>query len=281
MMRHKLAGMMLFSMATAGLVACSDKLADESGNGLEGSESYVYMNVAVALPSPSTTRSGTDDPTGDGNDQTNSDENKKDKPDYEYGYEFENKVNNLLLVIAAENNEYITHTFISDITDAAGDGVKNNFTTEAQKFSRSDITAAYGDFFKMNPADNKYYAHIYAFCNPTTALKARFDDLKQNNGRGNTEWVNWTNENEADDISLREKIWGGNGGKPEDVNPGFLMSNKDVKRVEFPSLDGWSSYSSPSHPFKLSTPTDPVRVERTAARIDYKDGSSNNDNTIR
>lgn len=259
----------MLAVSALGLLGCSDKLADESGNGLGGNESYVYMNVAVALPSPSATRSGTDNPTGEGDDLTNSDENENSTPDYEYGYEFENEVKNLLLVIATDKNEYITHTLIDVDNTDTGDGAKNNFTTNAKKFSRSDIVDAYGTFFQMDE-NNKYTARVYAFCNPTTYMEDQFDGLT----RGDTDWVNWTNEEDPEKVS---EIWGNNDGTAEKKTVGFLMSNAKVKEVEFPSVDGWSAYTTEARPFNLSTVTNPVYVERTAARFDFKDGSKDND----
>ena len=276
-MRNKLTGMMMLAAAAVGLIGCSDKLTDESGgtNGLEGSESYVYMNVAISLPTDAGTRSGTEDgPFGDtGDNQTNSDEDKKNGTDYEYGYANENTVRTVYLVLATEKDEYITHELLEN-NSTVSDAVTERYSFIAtQKFDREAINKAYENGGLL--ATNKT-VHVYAFCNPTEALKENLtklkNTLKTDKDASRTDWLNWTETLTESNRIPDVPIWG------TEAND-FLMSNAQVCTVTFPpTKEEWDQYSRESNPFHLSANNNPVRVERTAARLDYRDGSASEEN---
>lgn len=246
----------LLSMAAVGLVGCSDKLADESGGINPGSDDgNVYMSVAVALPTANT-RSQTDDGGGDdgntsGDDQTNSNAT----PDYEIGLDKENKVSSIVIVLATKDDKFITHKLVQTknlTTGEAGAGVNPARSTYAvtESFSRSVIEEAYETLLK----DNKD-VHIYAFCN-TSTLDAYFKTVSQ----GDDEWIH----------KVSDKVGA-------DQEPIFFMSNASVREGKFPStIAGWDPYNNENNAYPL-TPGNPVRVERAAARFDYKDGSSDTD----
>ena len=252
----------MLAVAAFGLLGCSDKLSDES-NRFESNESYVYMNVAVALPSASTTRSATeDDPSGSGQDQTNSDENKNNHDDFEYGYDYENHVEQMLLVLAsAEDNKYISHTLIGGIVPTPTTNQKYGFTV-GNKFSRSEIVQAYKDGRIKEVEDaqgNKTYpVNVYVYCNPGLTLINKFDD----NTISKADWFDWTEEVSDKDNA---EIW---------ENNHFLMSNALEKTAYFPKEEDWSYYTTEQSPFHLSTPEEPVYVERTAVRFDFKNEST-------
>ncbi|MCH5311018.1 MAG: Mfa1 fimbrilin C-terminal domain-containing protein [Prevotella sp.] len=273
-MRNKVTGMTLAVLAL-GLLGCSDKLTDDAiSDKLQGDESYVYMNIAVSLPSGTTTRSTTDDGGQNGEDQdTNSDEN----PDYEYGYAYENDVRSMLLVLAdAENDNYITHSVVSGITQWPNNDPLNerfNFTV-SQKFSREEINNAYEN---ANLLKNNQKVNVYAFCNYTADLFDQFEAYAKAGTHGN-DWLDWNGEvvegGSAPGTSpiIQNSIWS---------SRSFLMSNSRIRYVNFPSTpDGWNDYTTEEKPFDLSQ-EGPVYVERTAARIDYKDGSEYTDGSYR
>lgn len=279
----------MLAVAALGIIGCADKLADESGgtNGPKGDQGNVYMNVAVAFPTTTSTRSGTDEEggSGTGNDQTNSDEDKGNsgKTDYEYGWAYENDVKTLLLVLTNKENKYITHAEMpitqSPVDQSDGNnGIKENFAMKAtQKFSRQDISEAYGTGGLL---ENDKTVRVYAFCNYTADLLHKFDNITESEKNG--EWLGWSGE-------LTEEASGKTVGSIWTPNS-FLMSNARIVDVTFPPTEsGWDAYTTEDKPFHLSGNANgntddekkfgnPVYVERTAARIDFKDGSEG-DNT--
>ena len=275
-MRNKFR-MMLLSTATLGLFSCADKLTDDGlANGqLEDSQNYVYMNVSVALPTTSATRSGTDDNGGwdseEGNDQTNSDENEQGNDDFEYGYAIENDVRSMLLVLTdADDDAYITHAVVSGITQSSEDVITERFKfTVGQKFSRKEINDAYDNGLL---GTGNLGVNVYAFCNYTDDLLQKFENMTDDEKAG--EWVNWTGT----------VIEGGSlpGAGPASQNSiwssrSFVMSNAKIRTTEFPATkEEWDKYTSESSPFYLTSSQDPVKVERAAARLDFRDGSAGN-----
>lgn len=225
---------MLLSMAALGIVSCSDKLTDESGgtDGLESNEGKVYMNVAVALPSASSMRSGTDE---DG--ETNSNEN----PDYEVGHDFENDIKSIVLVLASEDGKYIAHNLIESKTNGETTTTKKYIAKAS--FSRTDITQAYS-----GPLAESRKVNVYAFCNNP--------DLD--------EYFNSLDANDTDWLDKATKIG-------ETDAPVFFMSNSSVRKVEFPETAAeWGLYNTEERPFELTKNGNAVYVERAAARFDYK-----------
>lgn len=109
---------MLLALAALSFTGCQDDLSAD-GNLVKEPGKYVYVHAAIALPSTAGTRSTTEDTvTGSGKDQTNSnvDKGKNGYNDFEYGYDYENEVRSMLLVIASDKDEYITHTVVSGFT---------------------------------------------------------------------------------------------------------------------------------------------------------------------
>lgn len=278
----------MLAVAALGLIGCADKLNEDLGaNGLpKGEGSSVYMNVAIALPTAPNTRSATDDTEWDDdngqNDQTNSDENENNNPDYEYGYASENNVNNLLIVLASADNKYIAHAAVP-ITQSPADRVTERFNfTASQKFSREDIDKAYETVLATDKNVN-----VYAICNYTADLLDKFNKITDEEKAG--KWIDWTGE-------VIENASPAGSGDPTNTNSiwspnSFLMSNATVKLVGFPEdVKEWDNYTTEEKPFHLSGDgaesnsnpyANPIRVERAAARIDYKEVTKDaNGNTI-
>lgn len=299
-MKKRILPFMLLA-AALGITGCSDKDLDVTGadNNAEVGK-FAYINAAISLPSSSFTRSKTDDPVDtDDNNNTNSngdgqiDENDKTakNPDYEYGYDYENEVRSMILVIANTNDEYLTHTVVPTITPTKFANNDNPGYVVDSKIPYKVLEEAYGDngilgkTIKEN--DNKVVVNLYAYCNYTSDIQEAFEkyalELEKDKTADRKAWINLKG-------TVVEAPAAAGKPKPTITNSiwakrSFLMSNyEQYKTDKFPTdIDGWDSFSDKNNPLDLtkgeSTNKQPLKVERAAARIDFKDGSKEGDNT--
>ena len=267
----------------------------DGGGAISGEDDgkYFYVSAGIALPSAGSrsatdeTENGTYDPsddTADSNDRTNSDGSKDNdgnvNPDYEYGYDYENDVRSMILVIADTDDKYITHTVVKGISQVPAGTTNFDFVANGE-IKHSDLEAAYGTGGLLSGTGKKK-VNIYVFCNYTARLLELFE-----NGNGTdkyNEWYNWAGKVEEDGSpagstpSIDNTIW---------AKRSFLMTNARVFTTEFPAEIGdWSDYADKNHPFQLvenavdnnqnnydEEALKPIQVERVAARIDFRDGS--------
>lgn len=276
MKKRKLYQFVAAALTLASFVGCShQELTDGNpGTGGNNSKDAVYMNVTVQLPVPGIgTRS-----------KTNSD----DKADYgtstdgtEVGQDRENRVNSVLLVLADKDNKLIGCAEKSESLVTEKDGK----ITTVQSISKSVLSEYYGDNGILE--ENKQNINVFVFCNPTAALREIFEGLSI----GDNTWYNQVcsiseNPNGASDNAA---IWGG-----PDHQGGFLMSSSKISTKKFPAkFSDWDDFTTMTNPFKLSgnNPTiggstdagidnsDAIKVERSVARFDFKDGSELGQNT--
>lgn len=271
---------LLGAMAAALLLFSCKKESDLTGT--KEDEAYdgewVYLDFAMELPSATGTRSATDwtDEETDGPGKTPSDENV----DYEYGYEYENDVRTVMLVLANKDGGYLAHTDVSGILQSPEYGKDFVFTITA-KFKRKDIDAAYDtNGFFAGSGDKSI--NVYAYCNYTQPLFQQFNAGVTVNSK---DWMDWAGEvveaASAPGTSpvISNTIW---------ANRSFLMTNAKLATATFPSSKAeWDNYTNESNPFHLSDSNgekganntgNTIYVERAAARLDFKDGSGK-DNT--
>ena len=285
---------MLLAMAALSMTACKRETLSEGGekNPEVGSGRYLYVNAAIALPTTADTRSSTDTSKpekGDSNDQTNSDLDKDEngnKDDYEYGYDYENDVRTMLLVIADTEDKYISHTVVASITEAPTAGSKFDFVVNGE-IKYEDLEKAYDDggVLKTNQT-----VRVYAFCNYTSDLIEKFNaGVKDKTIYKSDQWINWTCKvtepasPAGHTPAIDNTIW---------AKRSFLMSNSRVYEFEFPEdINAWDPYTDKNNPYKLtSNAVDdnqpdsyddaslrPIKVERAAARIDFRDASDEGD----
>ena len=288
--------MLLTMVAALSLIGCTkDRTTDADGGDVtpEDDGNYVYVSAAIALPSTGT-RSSTDKDAPDGtddNDLTNSDLDKdtnisgKDQDpqeDFEYGYEYENDVRSMILLIANEKDEYIAHTVVKGISQAPAAGQKFDFIVNGE-IKHSALKEAY-DNGRFGDVTNEPSVHIYAYCNYTGRLLDSLSTVKQ----GETRWINLYGEvKEGPSLAghtpaIQNTIW---------ASRSFLMTNAEVFSTKFPkNIDGWSDYADKNSPYDLnehsttdatsssaSAQNPPIRVERAAARIDFYDASDKKD----
>lgn len=280
--------LMSLSLAAFGLMACSDDIGKGGGMDIDPDGTNVrYLRATVSLPSIGSSRSQTDTPADDDDkNNTNSngdgqttDDGKAQNEDFEYGYDYENDVRSMVLVITNDNDQYITHVTITGITQASTTNQEHVFWTESKiPYSLLDEVYSRDNFFNLNKAQDAYVVRLYAFCNYTQHLKEQFDELLTSyDNIGSTKWINFMGQVEEKASMAGEtpvsqaSIWS---------KRSFLMANAEVYESEFPkTLDEWDQYADSNNPLYLAPEEDPIPVERVAARIDFKDGSENGDQT--
>lgn len=252
-------------------VGCSDDIhpdINQGGNTGADDGPGVYMTVNIAMPSAKGTRSQTTD-GGGSTDGT------------EIGQDSENKVEEVLIVLAEEDTDtkgkkvqkFITSTKVTS-TELVKVGTEDVYKTSSQ-FKKSAMLSYYNQLAQegklkdgVNPEVN-----VFVFCNPTAELLTYINTVQPKS----TEWTEKTGtyiEKSEDNV-----IW--SAGK-------FLMSNVSIATRQLPkTASDWNNYSTENTPFDLSgmnaagrenqvdnyTGKGNVKVERTCARFDFRDGS--------
>lgn len=247
----------IFALASAlMLTACSSDepfVGDDPNGGSQEGEG-VYMGLTIQMPGTGGSRSETVTPgqSTDGN---------------EVGKDYENKVNDVIIVFANPvNNGFITAgTVTSDkltpITSA------NAYKTVA-KIDKTRLNT----YYTNNPGRT---VNVFVFCNPTAAMQAKFPTL----GLNDTDWLQdvTTVGEDASEISQDNH---------------FLMANASLALRQLPKdMADWDNYKTETTAFDLSGMNNggtaieidnsaavqgrgAVKVERAAARFDFKDGST-------
>ena len=290
----------LAAILTAGLAtSCKDDVLN-SGDVNKGPVTFeddgrtVSFIGALTLPNSNNTRSETDtkdDGTTTGDTNSSGAENM---PDYEYGYDYENTIQSVLLVFANDNHEYVTHSKVTGITQKPKGNDDGILTTKyadlvvTGEIKHNVLEAAYhkadpnvdGDVDGILAKSKVVY--VYAFCNYTARMLERFEALAKGepDPHGSDEpWYNWGGivEEEASPAGFtpltQNSIWSENS---------FMMTSASKVDIDFPAtIDEWDQYADKSNPYKLGKDNviKPIDVERVAARLDFKDGSPDNNNT--
>lgn len=251
-------------------IGCNhDELTDgNSGMGNNNSKDAVYMNVTVQLPVGTGTRSQTTDQGGSSD-------------GIEVGLDRENKVYSVLLVLADKDNKFIGCAEKSEslATDA------NGKVTTVQSVSKSVLSTYYGgEQGKLTEDQQKI--NVFVFCNPTNALRKIFENLSAEDKT----WYDkvCTISESSNGVSDNSTIWGG-----LDHQGGFLMSSYEISQKRFPAnFSDWDNFTAVDKPFKLSennpnignnsdneiNNNGSIKVERSVARFDFKDGSTLGEN---
>lgn len=254
---------MAMALAMLGGACSSDTLdpgSDNGGNGVSPDDG-VYVSVNFTMPTASKgTRSFTD---GD-----NSSNNG-----VEIGKDYENAVGNVVIVLAKEDNSFIASATVMDgKLEQIGTSPNNmGIYRSTSVFSKTEMNAYY------NSEKFSRDINVFVFCNPVKELT----DVLDNASLGNTTWYNSVGTyiaktGTSDDMC----IWGSNK---------FLMSNSAIAKRTLPvDMNDWNYYSTEANPFNLSgvnnvsgpNPVDNyndgrgnIKVERTAARFDFRDGA--------
>ncbi len=222
--------------------ACSDEV-DLSANNEESTEestSQVFMQFSLELPAVSRSSTTSDD---DDDDYVSSDAG------VEIGKDYENQVSEVLVVITdATDDKFITGSIVTNLIPTG------NNTTYVVPFNTNKLVDYAGD-----------PVNIYVYCNPTSELK---DKLKKEEDIDVD--ASYTLTSATD-----ETIWSITDGDNNTKNGHFLMTNADddYERTLPANLD---NYKVESNPFDLEI----IKVERAAARFDYKSSVANETYTL-
>lgn len=269
--------------------ACSDDNGlkgggDPEAGGQQASTGGVFLTVDFTLPDGSGTRSetvGSDSQSSDGT---------------EVGRDEENNISSALIVLAAANeiaarpaSEGVAATSKFEKLGfiVAGEVQTNNLSflntdsfralAEVQQSQLQSFYASYGK--PSDTATEGPEVYVFVFSNPTIELREMFNDSIL----GKADWVNKTCKviQEVNHDGENVGIWSSNS---------FLMNNVHLTTRALPKdILEWDKYSTQDNPFHLSeanensadnsstvTGRGAVKVERSVARFDFKDGSGNN-----
>lgn len=254
---------MLLSAMLLVLVGCNKEKIDNGPVVSEETDDYVYMDMALQLPAATGTRSSSDwksedDPeAGEGNSNSNA------TPDTEEGLDYENTVKTALIVLASTDGSFISY---SEVSSGIAKTAEGEYQIKA-KFKRGDIDDAY-DKEKGGPLVSSNKVNIYVYANYSDNLHQVFSKV----AAGTKDWLNeigTIEENPSKAGStpvISNNIW---------AKHSFLMTNATEYSAKFPdSSDAWDAYSDSAKPYDVAENSDGViKVERAAARIDFKDAS--------
>ncbi len=227
---------------------------------LEGVDdnSTVYMSVKVQLPVvPGARSQSQDNGSSDGGN--------------EEGQDYENNVNNILLVLAEpDSNIYIAHGLAGALKQ------QNGIVTTTAAITQTSLSHYYSKYALNRVTElpsGRENILVYAFCNPPQDLLDVFNKNLPKDEKLRSSWFHSAckviGSNNPDNTGMTDgsnrSIWAKNT---------FLMSNSEVAVVTIPrTFDEWLlNYSTIANPLLL-TKDKPIPVERSVARFDFKDGS--------
>lgn len=253
----------------AGLLAgCSkhgEEIEKDWSEGIDEKDMF-YVNAKVLLPVAPGTRSQTGD---DGNSNSGKEE----------GQDYENKVGNVLLVLAERGDKregegkpytYIAHGLAGALQQQDG------IVTTTIAISQTTLSKYYEDNAVNRVTEipeRKQTIQVFAFCNPPQDLLDVFNKELPAHEELKTTWFDAACEvigsNNPDNTGATDgsnrSIWARNS---------FLMSSSETVQATIPpTFDEWVlNYSTVDNPFLL-TKDKAMPVERSVARFDFKDGS--------
>lgn len=253
-------GTALMSLACL-MSACSSDEPAGNGTDIIDNGEKVYMSISVSLPTAGGSRSVTDTP----NDGTSSSSDKT-----EIGKDYENKVTNMLVILARKSdNGFITYGTV-DNGKATQTGSNVKATTKISKTSLSEYYAG---------TETNREVNVFVICNYTQEILDKFSK-QPGVALNDKQWIDAICEiKEGSANDKNTTIWtAGN----------VLMSNAALAPKHLPAtLKDWDAYSSEHTALDLSIATTTpsgeylpnngsIRVERSVARLDFKDGSPEN-----
>lgn len=266
---------LIFAATAMLFIACNkdDNGTNGPGEDLNGDNAagYVYMDMTMQLPTAVGSRSTTDWTAEDGDNPGPGNSNSDEDPDTEEGLDYENTVKTVLLVLSSSDGKFISASqVVGSITKLTNVG---EYSIKA-KFKRDEIDAAYAKNGALEGAKGK--VKIYAYVNYTANLNKLFSQITdEEKAKAWLDYVGEIGERPSKAGSapvISNTIW---------AKHSFLMTNATEFNAVIPEdPSDWDQYSDSSHPLELAAEEfGAIKVERAAARIDFKDASKNGNNT--
>lgn len=240
---------LLMSAIALGLWSCSDDAPEV--NSPDEPVDELYMSVRIQLPTSGGSRSETTEPGNASNDGT------------EVGFDRENNVSRVLLILAdSENNSFIAAKTITSPQ-------KNGANVTAQGTFNKSILLNYIDS-KPTTSNNYGKVKVYAFCNPTSEQETYFTGISR--GVPASVWAE-----QIHTIQTAKYEWGSKDNEIIWRDDNFLMANDDIYSLTLPTKSNIEAglYNTKEKAFDLTNGS-PIKVQRSVARFDFKDGSGNN-----
>lgn len=249
------------------LTGCgSDNIVnDEPGSYPVDPNDAVYMNITMQLPGAGSSRSTTG-------------ENGGSTGGVEIGKENENKVNEIMMIFTKDNYEIIAYGTQESVSEID----KTGKVKSVQKINKSVLSAYYGSDNSLTDAEKNI--NVILIANGTQGIKDVITAAYQNKDKTWVDAVCAVNETGATNDNT--SIWGG-----DKHTGGFLMTSSEIVKKGLPkNFSDWEHHTSAADAFQLSginhAGTDQaidnsgaIKIERSVARFDFRDGSPNGENT--
>lgn len=261
-----------FLVASMAAGCSSDNfVTDEPGTYPVDPQDAVYMNITMQLPDSRGSRSVTIPGGGSSS-------------GVEIGKDKENKINEVMMVFTKSNYEIIAY----GEQESTAEIDNNGRVKSVQKISKSVLSAYYGTDNTLSSEEQT--VNVILLANATQYIKTKIAEAYNEK---NTTWINEICKiNETSPSSVNgasndnSAIWGG-----DNHEGGFLMTSSEKATKKLPrDFSDWEHHTSAVDAFQLSginhansdlqiNNTGAIKIERSVARFDFRDGSPKGDNT--
>lgn len=240
----KIRNLLLAGLVTILAWSCSEDALQGGGTTTPEAASKKYMEVSIKMPA--TTRTGT-----------------SNSMDTEAGKDYENKVNEVLVVVLNSDTENSEGDicFVKSVKTAAN----SNTTTEGVHTgsNNSTVTARINDV-PLETESDKYYI-VYAFINPTQKMVEMYGEPKGG------DWKDFYEQAAGTDVTAFINSYANK------ENSSFFMTDTgadaELSKYEAKKAEAFAEQGKGSGEYKLSAT---VKVERAVARFDYKASKTDN-----
>lgn len=261
-----------FLVASIAAGCSSDNfVTDEPGTYPVDPQDAVYMNITMQLPDSRGSRSVTIPGGGSSS-------------GVEIGKDKENKINEVMMVFTKSNYEIIAY----GEQESTAEIDNNGRVKSVQKISKSVLSAYYGTDNTLSSEEQT--VNVILLANANKAIK---DKIEEAYTQKTTTWINeicTINESSSSSVNGASNdnsaIWGG-----DKHEGGFLMTSSVIVTKKLPrDFSDWEHHTSAVDAFQLSginhansdqqiDNTGSIRIERSVARFDFRDGSPKGNNT--
>lgn len=248
-------GSLALGCALLGMASCASD--EPSVKVPESTQGDVFATLTLSLP---TTRSATDE-TG----ETNSDAN----PDYEVGFDYENNVKSVYVLLASKDEDgpwvYAGSSYQNNLTNM---GLKDNKIVYDLTFESTELAKAIAPEVKGESVE----LYVFAYCNPTNDLLTELNKLKDDAAKSD-EAITLT-----DFFNGKETLVDDSGALLWEENE-FLMTNAKISGPvtvdDYTTLVETYGKENGEH-LNLGI----VEVERAVSRFDFRDYTYRGNNGI-